>query len=215
MNTKKIIMKTSKALSVFLCAVTLLLGMNFTFSSCSDDNDYTPPIMKKTNLEYLLEDYETVIAHYPVMDGHFMEARYELNGKISDYPAKELYPVMVTYCYYYFQEIEDEYRAAVVYHEREFKEGTTPIIIVEQATAPWVNGKIMPVKENYITLDQAIDNVKKSNCKDPETRFVTLRYPVIGGFDRGHALYVFGISDTQAEHVFVDALNGEVIVRDY
>ena len=141
-----------------------------------------------------------------------MKVLYVLNGKVSELAAKDLKVINVTYVYNLGWD-EDLGESMIIYHERDFEDGSTPLIFMYNSRSPWMEDKLIPNFDGFISLEQAIENVKNADIEDPETAFITLRHPVIE-FDKGHALYVFGGSPDRDKHVFVDAISGEVYELD-
>ena len=87
----------------FLCKsalVCMLIGcMSLGMVSCSDDDDNNnrpTPKTDKSTLEYLTSDYLAAVNQYPEFIGHFMEAQYELTGKVSELDLNELKPTYGT-----------------------------------------------------------------------------------------------------------------------
>ena len=199
-----------KNLKVWMLAAILMLCGTMMLTSCSDDDETALP--KNYYLDCLKKDYATVLGRVPAAEGHFVEAQYELNGKVSEFLAKDIRVVNVTYVYNLGWD-EDLNEAMIIYHERDFKEGSTPMITMYNSRTPWIGDKWIPNFDGFISLEDAIANVKASQYDDPETRYVTLRHPVME-FDCGHALYVFGGSPTRQKHIFVDAISGVVYELD-
>lgn len=190
--------------ALFCCGAMIM-------TSCNDDDDAAPEKEDAVSyLDRLKADYEMVTARFPDAAGHFVEAQYVLNGKISDTDAKDLKVAEVTYVYNLGWD-EDLRESMIIYHERDFEEGSTPMIFMYNSHTPWMGDKWITGFDGFISLEEAIEAVRNSEYGAPETAYVTLRYPVIE-FDRGNALYVFGGSPDRTEHYFVDAVKGDVIV---
>lgn len=212
-------MKTNFFKNSTKVAATLMFAtvMSVGFTACNKNDENQPKEQTKTCFEYLKQDYDTIVNRYPMAEGRLMEARYELNGKVSELTFDELKPVSVEYWYYISEQNEEtqEFHAAAISQEHNLINPQAAMVItLQEAYSPWFNDKIIPDFNNYISLEEALRNVKNNDCNDPQTRFVTLRYPVIYGLDRGHAFYVFGGSEDREEHVLVDAISGEVVVLD-
>lgn len=81
--------------------LTLLLAFSgmMLLTACSDDDEKDPVKPTKSYLEYLKEDYAMVTSRFPNAVGKFVEAQYELNGKVSELAAKDLKVINVTYVY--------------------------------------------------------------------------------------------------------------------
>ena len=173
----------------------LLLGCLMIVPSCKKDLD--PDADFKDTIEYLKEDYQTVVKQIPDADGYFIEAIYELSGKVSETDLKDLKPLKVTYL---FQWVGDDDVAYLVSMERDFTTGKTSEIEKITTSSPWQDTKLGDF-EGVISLEKALKNLK-SSPHNPATAYVTLRKPVI---PRTTLRYMLGDS------VYVDALTGEVV----
>ena len=176
-------MKRLQALSLFLGCLTLAL-------SCQKEE------VAKSTIDYLKEDYKTIVKEIPDADGYFIEAIYELSGKVSETDLKDLAPVKVTYL---FQWVGNDDVAYLVSMDRDFKTGKTSEIEKGTTSSPWEDTKIGNF-DGVISLEKALELLKASSY-NPASAYVTLRKPVI---PRTTLRYIFG-SD-----VYVDATTGEV-----
>ena len=181
----------------------LLIGALALLSGC-EKNGY-----RHDSLRTLKSDYKKVIKQYPEAEGNFVEARYELNAKVSDAAAKDLYPIRVEY-YFYWVEIENE-AAYVVRYARDFETGEESEIIKEPIYEPWVEDSHIPNFDGFISLEKALKIIKESDEDSPETVFVTLRHPVL---PNGSPRYVFGGTPDRDKHIHVDAVSGEIYIYE-
>ena len=188
----------------FLIIMVAVFVVTFTFCSCKKDN-------KKQYLDYLLEDYQTIIKQYPDAEGYFVEAQYELNGNVSDLAVSKIKATKVKYVYYLGWN-DTIKQSTIIYHERDFENGTEPVITRKQEDSPWFGDKFVSNFDGFVSLEKAIKNLKDAGHK-AETKYITLRYPMTT-FDYGHALYVFGGDPRRTEHFFVDAVSGEIYVKE-
>lgn len=171
----------------------LLAGCLLMAPSCKkDDSDKDT----KDSLYYLKEDYKKVVKEYPEADGFFIEAEYELSGKVSETDLKDLKPVKVTY---FFQWVGKDDVARLATMERDFQTGKVSDIYLETVSSPWEDTKLGNF-DGLISLEKALEKLKATSY-NPATAFVTLRKPVIY---KTTVRYMFG------EKVYVDAATGEV-----
>ena len=211
--------------SVFACV--LLSGVVFTMASCSDDDDNAPaPKTDKTTLQNLIEDNIAAIVAYPEFYGHFMEAQYELTGKVSDLDLKDLKPVNVHYVWYYVDRVQNpdnpkEYGNVpyLLEQDRDFIVGRTTQLEKTRVNSPWIWDMTMSNFDHLISLEEVIKIIKTSEYAElAQTRFITLRAPVISDElfpEREYAAqYVFGGSEDRDEHILVDAVTGTINVLE-
>ena len=171
----------------------LLAGCLLMAPSCKkDDSDKDT----KDSLYYLKEDYMKVVKEYPEADGFFIEAEYELSGKVSETDLKDLKPVKVKYL---FQWVGKDDVAWLAKMERDFQTGKVSDIYLEKVSSPWEDTKLGNF-DGLISLEKALEKLKATSY-NPATAFVTLRKPVIY---KTTVRYMFG------EKVYVDATTGEV-----
>ena len=175
-----------KHLQVF----SLLLGCMMMTLSCQKDE------VVKSTIDYLKEDYKTVVKEIPDADGYFIEAVYELSGLVSEKNIQDLKPVRVTYL---FQWVGSDDIAYLVTMDRDFNTGKTSEIVKGTTSSPWEDTKIGNF-DGVISLEKALELLKASKYS-PATAYATLRKPVI---PKTTLRYMFG------ENVYVDAMTGEV-----
>ena len=169
-------------------------------------------------LAYLKEDYSLMLDNFwaeEVMgykiDLHdcFTEAQYILNAPMNSRQASELYPKEVTYLFY-VPEASKDGKDVMAKGWRDISAGDKGVLeySMDELSSPWTIDKWITVDDiDYlISLDDAIYNVKISNVTDPDTAFVTLRWPVSPAF--GHPQFVFIGENTKT--VYVDAFTGEI-----
>lgn len=208
--------------SLLMCM--LLCSMSLGFVSCSDDDDNRRiPIQDKTCKDFLIQDYLKAVNKYPEFIGHFMEAQYELTGKVSDLPLKDLKPVSVHYVLYYVDRVEHEGEYGSVPYlleqDRNFTNGRKSELVKTKVNSPWVFDSVIQNFDHFISLEEVIKIIKNSEYADfAQTRFITLRAPVISGelFPQREsaAQYVFGGISDRDEHIFVDAVTGAIAVLE-
>lgn len=171
-------------------ALSLLLGCVMMTLSCQKDET------AKSTIDYLKEDYKTVIKEIPDADGYFIEAVYELSGKVSETNLNDLKPVRVTYL---FQWVGSDDVAYLVSMDRDFNTDKTSAIEKGTTSSPWEDTKLGNF-DGVISLEKALERLKASSY-NPATAYATLRKPVI---PKTTLRYMFG------ENVYVDAMTGEV-----
>ena len=211
--------------TIFACM--LLMGVAFTMASCSDDDDNTPaPKNDQTALQNLIDDNLAAVVKYPEFYGHFMEAQYELTGKVSDLDLEDLKPVNVHYVWYYVDRVQnpsnpEEYGSVpyLLEQDRNFTTGKTSELVKTQVKSPWIFDMTMTNFDHFISLEEVIKIIKTSEYADlAQTRFITLRAPVISDdlFPQREydAQYVFGGSEDREEHILVDAVTGTINVLE-
>ena len=173
--------------------LSLLLGCAMMTLSCEKDET------AKSTIDYLKEDYQTIVKEIPDADGYFIEAIYELSGKLSETNLKELKPLKVTYL---FQWVGDDDVAYLVSMDRDFTTDKTSEIDKGTTTSPWEDTKIGDF-DGVISLEKALEQLYKASSNLPATAYVTLRKPVI---PKTTLRYMFG------DNVYVDATTGEVVI---
>lgn len=217
----------------FLCKsalVCMLIGcMSLGMVSCSDDDDNNnrpTPKTDKSTLEYLTSDYLAAVNQYPEFIGHFMEAQYELTGKVSELDLNELKPVNVHYVWYYVDRVQNpsnpqEYGSVpyLLEQDRDFTTGKTTELVKTRVNSPWIFDMTMTNFDHFISLEEVIKIIKTSEYADlAQTRFITLRAPVISDdlFPQREydAQYVFGGSEDREAHILVDAVTGTINVLE-
>ena len=117
--------------------IAFLLGCLMIVPSCTKDPE--PEADEKDSIEYLKEDYKTVVKEIPEAEGFFIEAVYELSGKVSENNLDDLKPVKVTYL---FQWVGDDDVAYLVSMDRNFLTGKTSEIERGTTSSPWEDTKL-------------------------------------------------------------------------
>ena len=183
--------------------ILLLTSILALLSACKN----TDPVLDDESLATLKADYQRIINQCPDAAGYFVEAQYELNGRVCDMNAQDLRPVYVHYlCYWWAGE-----KGYLVSLDRDFITGAYTAAEKEEIDVPWAGDSHIPNFDGFISLEEAIHIVKKSSVNDPETVFVTLRHPVL---PNGSPRYVFGGQQGREEHIQVDAKTGELYVLE-
>jgi len=189
-----------------LLAVLALCGA-LTIVSCNKEKGDDPS--KKTYYDILMEDYKALAKAYPDAKNNFVEARYILDGVISETAPEDINAESVeVYCYSYLDGMSQ-----IFVLERDFVSGETQMGHYS-VDSPWMGDMKIPESEMKglkYSLEDAIQNA----CKDPEasasdgldTHFVTLRWPDV---DPALENPQFVFTGDKAKTVYVDALTGEV-----
>ncbi|MBR1386784.1 MAG: hypothetical protein IJ553_00030 [Alloprevotella sp.] len=198
----------NKHLTLCLLSLASVFSLTFAVASCSDDDEANTQPASTECLDLLRSDYRAVAAEYSVASGRLVEAQYKLNGSIAELPLKDIKPVEVVYIFNLGWN-QQESTCTILAQGRNFETGDVSEISELEFDTPWLSDRWISDLSNLISLEQAIANVKNSAYDDPDTRFVTLRYPVMA-FDKGNALYVFGGSPSREKHILVNAVTGEV-----
>ena len=186
----------------FLFISAAFVGMLFV-TSCSNSDDPVPPTpVTKTYYEQMLEDYATVVANYPGMAGYMFEAQYELTTKVTEKDWKELKAKEVIYVF------NDQKTKDVVYAKRNFENGLGLIYSFDHGQ--WQGDLPIDMSPKYISLEDALEQLFKSDIIKPATRFVTFRSPANGELFDAHPYYVFGGGSDVPVTVCVDAITGDV-----
>ena len=194
-----------KKTSLIMLAVASL----FLAFSCKKDKS---PEKEKTLLDYVLMDYQALVARYPDAKDHFVEARFVLDNIIADTPAADIKAKsLVTICYAWLEGLSQIYVC-----ERDFETGETELLNY-QADSPWLGDSHVSedvLKSMTVSLEDAIAAAKKdAGAGDGiSTANVTLRKPVYPFWD--HPQYVFGGSAGRHDHVFVDSVTGKVSIEE-
>lgn len=178
------------------------VGMLFVTSCSNSDDPVTPTPVTKTYYEQMLEDYATVVANYPGMVGYMFEAQYELNSKVTEKELKDLKVKEVIYVF------NDQQTKDVVYAKRNFENGLGLIYSFDHGQ--WQGDLPIDMTQKYISLEEALENLFKSDMIKPATRWVTFRSPAQGELFQYRPYYVFGGGSDVPVTVCVDAVTGEV-----
>ena len=182
---------------LFLSAA--FVGMLFV-TSCSNSDDPAP--VTKTYYQQMLDDYATVVASYPGMNGYMFEAQYELTTKVTEKDWKDLKVKEVIYVF------NDQKTKDVVYAKRNFEYGLGLIYSFDKGQ--WQGDLPIDMTQKYIGLEEALEQLFKADIIKPATRFVTFRSPAQGELFDKHPYYVFGGGSDVPVTVCVDAITGDV-----
>ena len=191
---------------LWVLAAILICGIGM-LSSC---NKFDQSQDNKNSMDYLREDYAAVVAAYPEFEGRFVEARYELNGLLSETNADLLKPVTVD-CYFYRVCLEGE---AVTGYEvvellRNFETGEREMEKYE-LEMPWWGDQFITSLDNYISLEKAIGCAYAANCIKPASKYVVFRNPVHLTPAHEDCMYIFGDGEEDGL-LYIDAVTGRVI----
>ena len=171
-------------------------------ASCAKSDDPAPTPVTKTYYEQMLEDYATVVANYPGMKGYMFEAQYELTTKVTEKDWKELKVKEVIYVF------NDQQTKDVVYAKRNFVNGLG--LVYSYDHGQWQGDLPIDMTQKYISLEEALEQLFKSDIIKPATRWVTFRSPAQGELFQYRPYYVFGGGSDVPVTVCVDAVTGEV-----
>ena len=194
----------------------LILGAAMVFvTGCSKEpkENISPVTPSKALISILKYDYKTVMDRYPDAENSLVEARCTLDHPITQVSsANDLNLISLSEVYYRYH--SDIFMSHLVYIDRDLEAGTTNMQYFE-TEAPWFGDHQISIEslDSMISLHQALRCLFASGKPLPNTRCVTLRYPITV-FDKGHALYVFGGETAEGMLVKVDAYTGEVYVVD-
>jgi hypothetical protein len=201
------------------------VGMLFVASCGNTDDPVTPtPDPGTTYLQILKADVDTCLAKYPKYKkesqfdypyGYFLEAKYTLNGNVSDLPASELKAVKVEYGFAYTTGAEAEERMHILNATRVFENGPKADMTYEEVEVSGYPQDLGIIKDldKIITLEHAISQLKKSNVVQPETKIVRLRRPVLPDSEF-KTIYRFDVEKGAKTVVYVDAVTGAVETGD-
>lgn len=189
---------------LFLIPVAFV-GM-LLLASCAKSDD-PAPTPTPSYLDVLLADHATILQNYPEFANAFREAQYELNGLVSETPAEDLKPVSVNYVYAYTDMVEHNEPLLQVF--RDFTTGADLVYHYSHATSPYEGSAPIDPTKAKISLEEALQLVKKANVVPPETRFVTFRQYVYK--DLPNIYYIFGGKQDREIDIYVDAITGEVL----
>ena len=185
----------------FFLIPVAFVGM-LLLASCAKSDDPAPTPVTKTYYEQMLEDYATVVANYPGMKGYMFEAQYELTTKVTEKDWKELKVKEVIYVF------NDQQTKDVVYAKRNFVNGLG--LVYSYDHGQWQGDLPIDMTQKYISLEEALENLFKSDMIKPATRWVTFRSPAQGELFQYRPYYVFGGGSDVPVTVCVDAVTGEV-----
>ena len=185
----------------FFLIPVAFVGM-LLLASCAKSDDPAPTPVTKTYYEQMLEDYATVVANYPGMKGYMFEAQYELTTKVTEKDWKELKVKEVIYVF------NDQQTKDVVYAKRNFVNGLG--LAYSYDHGQWQGDLPIDMTQKYISLEEALEQLFKSDIIKPATRWVTFRSPAQGELFQYRPYYVFGGGSDVPVTVCVDAVTGEV-----
>ena len=191
--------------------ILFLLTIVSLFLAASCTTDYIPE-GGKTYLDYVIEDYDALVAQYPDAKDHFVEAQFVLDNVIADTPAADIKAKTLTIiCYMWKAGYSD-----IFVHERNFETGETDMFNY-QADSPWLGDSQISdtdLRGLKVSLEKALESAKKEAGSGDglNTVNVTLRKPVYPFWP--NAQYVIGGSAGRHDHVFVDAVEGTVDIRE-
>lgn len=189
----------------FLFIPVAFVGM-LLLASCAKSDD-PAPTPTPSYLDVLLADHAAILQNYPEFANAFREAQYELNGLVSETPAEDLKPVSVNYVYAFID--TQEYTAPLLQVFRDFTTGADLVYHYEHAASPYEGSAPIDPTKAKISLEEALQLVKKANVVPPETRFVTFRQYVYK--DLPNIYYIFGGKQDREIDIYVDAITGEVL----
>ena len=172
----------------FFLIPVAFVGM-LLLASCAKSDDPAPTPVTKTYYEQMLEDYATVVANYPGMKGYMFE-------------AQELKVKEVIYVF------NDQQTKDVVYAKRNFVNGLG--LVYSYDHGQWQGDLPIDMTQKYISLEEALEQLFKSDIIKPATRWVTFRSPAQGELFQYRPYYVFGGGSDVPVTVCVDAVTGEV-----
>ena len=196
------------------------VGMLFV-TSCSNNDDPVPPTPDSDlYLKILKEDVNTCLEKYPAYKkesqfdypyGYFVEAKYTLNGKVSDLPASELKAIKVEYGFAYTTGSQATERVHILNATRMFEDGPEADMTYQEVEHQGYPADLAIIKDldKIISLGHALNQVKKANVTQPETRIVRLRRPVLPDSEF-KTIYRFDVEKGANTVVYVDAKTGAV-----
>ena len=190
----------------FLFISAAFVGMLFV-TSCSTGDNPTPAPTQPTYLEVLFADNAAILKNYPAFEGFFREAQYELNGIVAETLAEDLKPVSVNYVYAYTDMVEHNEPLLQVF--RDFTTGADLDYHYSHAASPYEGSAPINPEDAKISLEEALQLVKKANVIPPQTKFVTFRQYVYK--DLPNIYYIFGGKQDRETDIYVDAITGEVL----
>ena len=195
------------------------VGMLFV-TSCGNTDDPTPPTPDSDlYLKILKEDVNTCLEKYPAYKkesqfdypyGYFVEAKYTLNGKVSDLPASELKAIKVEYGFAYTTGSQATEIVHILNATRIFENGPEADMTYQEVERQGYPADLDIIEDlDLISLEYALEQVKKANVTQPETRIVRLRRPVLPDSDF-KTMYRFDVEKGANTVVYVDAKTGAV-----
>lgn len=189
----------------FFMALLVFCGALLAVSCQKEDS-----VPEMSYYDYLIADYNALVAAYPEAKNNFVEARYTLGERISDSAPGSLKVESVeVYCYTYLQGMSE-----IFVLERDFETGETQMDHYSVET-PWT-GDMKISESEMMSLKYSLEEAINAARRDPEasasdgleTRYVTLRKPLWPVWENPQ--YVIGGSSGRKFHIFVDAKTGAV-----
>ena len=195
------------------------VGMLFV-TSCSNNDDPVPPTPEPDlYLKILKQDVNTCLEKYPAYKkesqfdypyGYFVEAKYTLNGKVSDLPASELKAIKVEYGFAYTTGSQATEIVHILNATRMFEDGPEADMTYQEVEREGYPADLDIIEDlDLISLEFAISQLKKSNVTQPQTKIVRLRRPVLPDSDF-KTMYRFDVEKGANSVVYVDAKTGAV-----
>ena len=196
------------------------VGMLFV-TSCGTADDPVPPTPDPGTkyLEILKEDVNTCLKEYPAYKkesqfdypyGYFVEAKYTLNGKVSDLPASELKAIKVEYGFAYTTGSQATEIVHILNATRIFENGPEADMTYQEVEREGYPADLDIIEDlDLISLEYALKQVKKANVTQPQTKIVRLRRPVLPDSDF-KTMYRFDVEKGATTVVYVDAKTGAV-----
>lgn len=195
------------------------VGMLFV-ASCGNTDDPTPPTPEPDlYLKILKQDVNTCLEKYPAYKkesqfdypyGYFVEAKYTLNGKVSDLPASELKAIKVEYGFAYTTGSQETEIVHILNATRIFENGPEADMTYQEVEREGYPADLDIIEDlDLISLEFAISQLKKSNVTQPQTKIVRLRRPVLPDSDF-KTMYRFDVEKGSTTVVYVDAKTGAV-----
>ena len=197
------------------------VGMLFV-TSCGTADDPVPPTPDPGTkyLEILKEDVNTCLEKYPAYKkesqfdyqyGYFVEAKYTLNGKVSDLPASELKAIKVEYGFAYTTGSQATEIVHILNATRIFENGPEADMTYQEVERQGYPADLDIIEDlDLISLEYALEQVKKANVTQPETRIVRLRKPALPDV-KDQTVYRFDVGIGDKEVIYVNAVTGEII----
>ena len=195
----------------FIYLFIAFFGMLFAVS-CGQADDPVPPSPEPmSNVDLLYKDTARILAQYPDMHGRFIEVRYYMNDNFDKKDADEL---KIDSVLYYFSKLyTGEHKDDIVTGHRDLKDNTPLWVSKHSYKSPWVGDQLMGKLEGLITLADAIDIVKNSDCPQPFSGVVVFGKPVTPQ-TYGRVCYSFGPTRDGDYTITVDANTGELLIYE-
>ena len=195
------------------------VGMLFV-TSCSNNDDPVPPTPEPDlYLKILKQDVNTCLEKYPAYKkesqfdypyGYFVEAKYTLNGKVSDLPASELKAIKVEYGFAYTTGSQATEIVHILNATRMFEDGPEADMTYQEVEREGYPADLDIIEDlDLISLEYALEQVKKANVTQPQTKIVRLRRPVLPDSEF-KTMYRFDVEKGANTVVYVDAKTGAV-----